>query len=138
MRGSDATLTRRENGKLTDGELTNCIASLHDSAREPAVAIGHSAGWIVNGLHTYGGHPRTALEIHNPFFTSLSNLYMEGFDEAGLSINGVQTSVSVSNLHIIALRPERRLHQAFRPWSLRDLDGASEQHWAMERRLEPR
>jgi hypothetical protein len=97
-------LGKPENGKLTDGELTNCIASLHDSAREPAVAIGHSAGWIVNGLHTYGGHPRTALEIHNPFFTSLSNLYMEGFDEAGLSINGVQTSVSVSNLHIIAKR----------------------------------
>ena len=52
----------------------------------------------------HGGHPRAALEIHNPFFTSLSNLYVEGFDEAGLSINGVQTSVSISNLHIIAKR----------------------------------
>jgi hypothetical protein len=97
-------LGKPANGKLTDGELSNCIASLHDSAREPAVAIGHSAGWIVNGLHSYGGQPRAAIEIHNPFFTSLSNLYLEGFEEAGLAINGVQTSVSVSSLHIIAKR----------------------------------
>jgi hypothetical protein len=90
------------NGKLTDGELSNCIASLHEGAREPAVAIGHSAGWIVNGLHSYGGRQRAALEIHNPFFTSLSNLYVEGFDEAGLSAVGIQTSLAVSNLHIIA------------------------------------
>jgi hypothetical protein len=101
-RRSAFLLGKPANGKLTDGELSNCIASLHDGAREAAVAIGHAAGWIVNGLHTYGGHPRAALEIHNPFFTSLSNLYIEGFDEAGLSANRIQTSLAVSNLHIIA------------------------------------
>lgn len=92
------------NGKLTDGELTNCIASLHDTAREPAIVIGHAAGWTVNGLHSYGGAPRAAFEIHNPFFTSLSNIYIEGFVEAALSASGVQTTLSVSNLHVIAKR----------------------------------
>ncbi|HYF53290.1 MAG TPA: hypothetical protein VEA41_03430 [Salinarimonas sp.] len=92
----------RAGGKLTDGELVGCIASLARGASEPAVFIGHAAGWIVDRLHLYGGAPRTACEIHQPYFASLSNLYIEAFAEVGLGLHGVQTSVSVTNVHIVA------------------------------------
>lgn len=90
------------NGRLTDGELSDCIAMLGRAAIDPAIAIGHAAGWTVRNLHVYGGRPAKALSVHQPFFTSISDLYIEDFVETGLSLTGIQTSVAVTNAHILA------------------------------------
>jgi hypothetical protein len=92
------------NGKLTDGALINCIASLADNVREPGAFLGHAAGWTINGLHTYGGNPKIACEVQQSYFTALSNLYFEGFSDIGLALQQVQTNVQVTNANIMTER----------------------------------
>ena len=93
------------NGKLTDGEISDCIASLRDGVRDPLVSIGHAAGWAVRNIHTYGGAPAVAVEIRQGYFTRVEGLYVEGFTTAGLTLAAVQTDVTVSDVQIVAERP---------------------------------
>lgn len=109
VRGSGGTaffLGEAANGRLTDGELTDCIAVLRDGARDPAVFVGHAAGWSLRGLHTYGGRPAAAIELVNGYFTRLSDIYCESFGSAALSLRQVQTHVALSGIQLVAERPE--------------------------------
>lgn len=92
------------NGKLTDGEISDCLASLREGARDTLVSIGHAAGWAVRNIHTYGGATATAVEIRQGYFTRVEGLYIEGFSTAGLALPAVQTDVTVSDVQIVADR----------------------------------
>jgi hypothetical protein len=89
------------NGKLTDGAVIDCIASQHESAREPTVSIGHAAGWIVDGLHTYGGGAQSALFLGNAYFANVANLYVEAFAGSAIYLSGLQTTATFSNVHVL-------------------------------------
>ncbi len=93
------------NGKLTDGDLTDCIGMARDDADGPIVSIGHAAGWTIRNLHTYGGRPRTAVEVRQAYFTRIADLYCEGFTETGLALPDIQTQVAVLNAQIVATAP---------------------------------
>jgi len=101
-RGGGMRIGEVANGRLTDGAIRNCIIDQAPSAREPALMIGHAAGWTIDGLHTYGGRPDRAIEIHQAYFTSLSNLYVESFGKAAVALLGTQTSATLTNLHLFA------------------------------------
>ncbi|AMB44407.1 hypothetical protein [Methylobacterium sp. AMS5] len=90
------------NGRLTDGLIRDCIIALAEDAREPALMIGHAAGWTIDGIHTYGGRPERAVDLHQAYFTSLTNLYVESFAQAAVTLAAVQTSVTLSNLNLVA------------------------------------
>ena len=92
------------NGKLTDGELADCIGSLRDGVDARIVTIGHAAGWAVRNIHTYGGRPGTAIEIRQGYFTRVSGLYVEGFAVVGLALPAVQTDVTVADVQIVGGR----------------------------------
>lgn len=109
VRGSGGTaffLGEAANGKLTDGELTDCIAMLGEAVREPALFLGHAAGWSIRGLHTYGGRPDVAIEVVNAYFTRLSDIYCESFARTALNLRQVQTHVAASGLQLVAERPD--------------------------------
>jgi len=90
------------NGRLTDGSVRDCIVDLAPDAREPALMVGHAAGWTIDGLHTYGGRPDRAIEIHQAYFTNIANLYVERFGKAAVALLDVQTSATMTNVHLFA------------------------------------
>ena len=93
------------NGKLTDGTLAGCLASLREGVTAPAVVIGHAAGWTVRDLHTYGGRPDTAVELRQGYFTRVAGLYIEGFGRFGLALPAAQTSIVVADVQVAVRRP---------------------------------
>jgi hypothetical protein len=92
------------NGKLTDGELSDCIGTSKDGSTAPIVVVGHAAGWTLRNIHTYGGRPGTAIEIRQAYFTRVSALYVEGFDKVGLALPQIQTDVTIADVQIVAER----------------------------------
>lgn len=85
------------NSKLTDGLLQNIIISC--SSGEPAIALYSAAGWIIQNVHIYGKTaPRQAISLSNAYFTTLDNIYIEGYTECAVDIAALQTSVSLHNI----------------------------------------
>ena len=92
------------NGKLTDGELSDCVGMLRDGASASVVTIGHAAGWSLRNIHTYGGRPDVAVEVRQAYFTRIAGLYIEGFARVGLALAAVQTNVTVADVQIVGVR----------------------------------
>lgn len=90
-------LGNANNNKITDGFLTNCISCGNGTNR--ALYIGSSAGWQINGLHTYGhGSCSEVITIRNAFNTNVSNIYIEDFKGTGLWFNQIQKNLVVNNV----------------------------------------
>lgn len=83
--------------KITDGFLLNCIS--HGNGSNKALYIGSSAGWNVNGLHTYGhGNSATAIRIANSFNTFVNNIYIEDFLTYAMDCTQCQQGLNISNV----------------------------------------
>jgi hypothetical protein len=87
------------NNKLTDGFFIDNIASA--SATTPAhVYIGSSAGWVLNGVHTYGSAPTDSIVLLNAYHTNVDNIYIEGFKSNGLNCQQLQRALNIGTISI--------------------------------------
>lgn len=94
--GSALWLGSAGNNKITDGVLRNCIINTN---AEHAIMIGSSAGWNIDGIHTYGTQDYS-VDIANGFNTILNNIYVESARIYAISLAAVQQNVSISNVNV--------------------------------------
>ena len=85
--------------KITDGFLLNCIS--HGNGNNKALHIGSSAGWNINGLHTYShGSTSDVIRIADSYHTFVNNIYVEDFDKIALNFGQCQLGLNISNITI--------------------------------------
>lgn len=82
--------------KITDGFLFNCIS--YGTMSNSALYIGSSAGWNINGLHTYCHAEAVAMIILNSYHTFVNNIYIEDFNEIALDFSKCQQGLNISNI----------------------------------------
>ena len=98
--GSYSYYLGEEDNKLTDGYLINCLSN--GSWENGALFIGSSAGWTIDGLHTYNhGGASGVIAILNGFNTNINNLYVEDFKETCISMTKIQRNINLSNVNIV-------------------------------------
>lgn len=90
-------LGEKDNNKLTDGILQNCMCSSLEG-KAYGIYIGSSAGWFIDNIHTYG-KPDRAMSIQNAFYTTVSNIYIEDFITGAMALN-IQNSLTLNNISI--------------------------------------
>lgn len=87
------------NNKVTDGFIKDILSY---GVGEQHLYIGSLAGWKIDGVHTYGATPKTAISLNNWYNSNVSNIYIEGFGEGkGLSIGASQQNIALNNIDII-------------------------------------
>jgi hypothetical protein len=97
------------NRRLTDGFISGLVISQKEHSNEPAVFIGHSAGWQISNLHIYGGNADDVVLVANAYFTSLSNLYVEGFRRTVVALPSLQNAIHISGIHARSSESQRPL-----------------------------
>ena len=90
-------LGEKDNNKLTDGILQNCMCSSLEG-KAYGVYVGSSAGWFIDNIHTYG-RPDRAMSIQNAFYTTVSNIYIEDFITGAMALN-IQNTLTLNNISI--------------------------------------
>lgn len=98
--GVSYSLGSENNNKLTDGYLINCISN--GSGSNTALFIGSSAGWSIDGLHTYNhGGASDIITIRNAFNTNINNMYIEDFSDNCFSLTKIQRNLNLSNIIVV-------------------------------------
>lgn len=89
------------NGKLTDGFLTNviCNGNSNSTTNQYGIYLGSAAGWLIDGVHIYGKN-YNGIACSNGYYTNLSNIYIESFSNYGLGMGSTQLGCNVSNVQI--------------------------------------
>ncbi len=90
-----------DNNRITDGYINGCVLS--STATTPNhVRIGSSAGWQIDGVHTYGASAPSSYSIYllNSYHTIVSNVYIETFGGHAIVASKTQRSISFSNIHV--------------------------------------
>lgn len=89
-----------DNVVLTDGSLLNCVSQ--GSGDNLAVVIGSGGGWLIDGLHVYNHHGTSIpVYIRGGYNTTLTNVYIEGFQAYAIQFGACQLNVNISNINII-------------------------------------
>lgn len=98
-KGTSFAFGEADNNQITDGFLINCISK--GTKTNKALMINSGAGWVVNGLHTYGhGLCTRVVEINNTFSTLIDNVYVEDFIERAIHLGKAQNNLNLSNITV--------------------------------------
>lgn len=90
-----------DNVVLTDGSLLNCVSE--GSGDNLAVVIGSGGGWLIDGLHVYNHHGAyIPVYIRGGYNTTLTNVYIEGFQAYAIQFSACQLNVNISNINVIS------------------------------------
>lgn len=89
----------KSNNKLTDGLVQNII--IQSTSTQPTIEILSAAGWTLQNIHLYGSPaPEYAIRVQNGYATTLENIYIENYQHSAISLERLQTSTVVNNIHI--------------------------------------
>lgn len=89
-----------DNGKLTDGVLSDVIVS--GTTATSGIHIGSGAGWQLNNIHTYGSFTGPALRIRAAYHTVVDGFYGEsGYTTDQILFSAFQRAATVSNVTVI-------------------------------------
>lgn len=87
------------NNKLTDGIMRNIIIWQPSGNINKAISIGSSAGWTIDGIHTYGSvDAECAVEFLNGYYTNINNIYIEAFKNLGIYLGASQRAINLTNI----------------------------------------
>lgn len=90
------------NNKLTDGYMGDAIVQQVAGSASRALYVGSAAGWNIQGGHTYGASPATAIEVRNSFFTRFGGYYVEGYTTQALYFAATQNALDVGENRVNA------------------------------------
>lgn len=103
-----------DNNKLTDGFIHNVTMNL--SATSPdGIYIGSSAGWTLDGIHTYDTPAGYAIRVGNAYHTNIDNIYIEAFTNGGIFAQRTQRALAMSNINVrneVAGKPAVRIDKS--------------------------
>lgn len=89
------------NNKLTDAVIKDIWISTNATSTY-GITVGSAAGSTIENIHTYGTAPLTTpFRVANCYATTIRGVYVETFKTYAMFLSAVQTTISVSDIHII-------------------------------------